>query len=154
MAEALLNKVGHGGFIAVSAGSQPAGYVHPQALACLNRNRIPVHHPNSKSWDEFLGESFDLVVTVCDSAAGESCPLYPGQPLKAHWGVPDPAQAVGTDAEVAEVFQTVFESLRVHITDFINRCNSAEELDRNTLADIVAALGSPRGPRGNQQALA
>lgn len=143
MAEAILNELGHGRFTAVSAGSQPAGYVHPQAIACLNRNRIPVHHPNSKNWDAFLDESFDLVVTVCDNAAGESCPLYPGNPLKTHWGVPDPAHAQGTDAEVALVFQTVFESLRNHIAAFINRCSAAGELDGKTLAAIVAELGAP-----------
>ena len=119
MAEAILNEIGEGRFQASSAGSKPAGFVHPHALACLNHNRIPVHQPHSKTWDEFTDTDIDLVVTVCDNAAGETCPLFPGSPAKVHWGVPDPALASGSDAEVSEVFQQVYEALQEHLKRFV-----------------------------------
>jgi arsenate reductase len=143
LAEALLNELGNGRFRAVSAGSQPAGFVHPQALACLNRNRIPVVQPRSKSWDQFMSTDLHLVVTVCANAAGETCPLYPGAPTKVYWGVPDPALATGSDAEVAEVFQRVFESLREHITAFVAAVAVAEQ---PRLGAIATALGEPAQP--------
>lgn len=144
MAEALLNHLGNGRIKAFSAGSKPAGYVHEQAIACLNRNRVPVSHPNSKSWDDFAAEDFNLVVTVCSNAANETCPIFPGAPLKAHWGLPDPALASGTDAEVAEVFQQVFEALRNHIERFVNACEAAGSPDAAALSAIVSRLGSPQ----------
>jgi arsenate reductase len=119
MAEAIVNARGKGRFVAYSAGSKPAGFVHPQALACLNHNRIPVDHPRSKSWDSFTDTDLSLVVTVCDNAGGESCPLFTGSPPKVHWGLPDPALATGSDAEVAEIFQAVFECLDGHLQALI-----------------------------------
>jgi protein-tyrosine-phosphatase len=140
MAEALLNEVGKGLFRAYSAGSKPAGFVHPQALACLTRNRIPAVHPNSKLWDDFADTRLDLVVTVCDNAASEACPVYPGAPIRVNWALPDPALAEGSDAEVAEVFQTVFEGLRTHIELFVKLATDKPD---TKLADIVSALGLP-----------
>ena len=140
MAESLLNELGGGRYRAYSAGSKPAGFVHPQALACLNRNRIAVFQPHSKSWDEFTDMNLDLVITVCDNAAGETCPLYPGSPPKVHWGVTDPALAEGSDAEVAEVFQAVFESLKAHIEQFIG---AVDKQDQPDVARIAREMGSP-----------
>jgi len=143
MAEALLNELGKGRFTAYSAGSKPAGYVHPQAIACLNRNRIPVSRPSSKSWDDFMDTDLDLVITVCGNAANETCPVFPGAPLKTHWGLPDPAHATGTDAEVAEVFQQVFEALREHIVAFVAACDAADVNDAESLRAVVNELGAP-----------
>lgn len=141
LAEAILNTVGKGRFEAFSAGSRPAGYVHPQALACLNHNRVPVDHPASKTWDEFAATPFDLVVTVCDNAAGETCPIFPGAPHKVHWGLPDPALATGSDAEVAEVFQKVYEALHAHLSEFVRRTEAAEG---RSVAEIAEELGAPQ----------
>ncbi len=143
MAEALLNHFGTGRFVAHSAGSRPAGFVHPQTIACLNRNRIPVEHPQSKSWDDFAATDLDLVVTVCASAAGETCPVYPGAPLRAHWGVPDPALATGSDAAVAGVFQQTFEQLQRHIRAFVRATQGLRAGDRDGLRRVVMALGPP-----------
>jgi arsenate reductase len=141
LAEAILNAVGKGRFDSFSAGSKPAGFVHPQALACLNHNRVPVDHPNSKTWDEFTDTPFDLVVTVCDNAAGETCPIFPGAPHKVHWALPDPALAKGSDAEVAEVFQKVYDALHAHLSEFARLTEAAEG---RSVAEIAAELGPPR----------
>ena len=104
MAEAILNKVGAGKLHAYSAGSQPKGRVHPETLRLLQSLGHDTSGYRSKSWDEFASpgaQPFDFVFTVCDNAAAEACPLWPGQPMTAHWGVPDPAAATGTPAEVA-----------------------------------------------------
>ena len=100
IAEALVNSAGSGRFRAYSAGSHPTGAVHPLALQELQRLRIPVDGLRSKGWDEFAGAAapeMDFVVTVCDKAAGEQCPAWPGQPITAHWGMPDPAAIEGTE---------------------------------------------------------
>jgi arsenate reductase len=144
LAEAILNEVGKGRFIASSAGSQPAGYVHPHALACLNHNRIPVQQPHSKTWDEFADTELDLVVTVCDNAAGETCPAFPGGPARVHWGLPDPALASGSDAEVAEVFQAVFDCLHDHISRFVDSVEQATPADKKAdLGAIAEKFGAP-----------
>ena len=101
LAEALLNHAGRGRFRAYSAGSQPTGTVHPRALEVLRSMGIPAPDARSKSWDEFAGPgapAMDFIFTVCDNAAGEVCPLWPGQPATAHWGVPDPAAVQGEEA--------------------------------------------------------
>ena len=100
MAEALFNYLGKGRYEAVSAGSFPTGYVHPKSIETLKRHGIDPGYPRSKSWDEFADWSFDLIVTVCDQAAGESCPLFPGRPKKLHWSTPDPAKATGSETEI------------------------------------------------------
>jgi arsenate reductase len=107
MAEGLLNSIGRSNFVAYSAGSHPAGQVNPYALKTLERLRIPTDGYRSKDWDEFArpgAPEMDFVFTVCDKAAGEVCPVWPGQPMTAHWGVPDPAAFQGTDEERAKAF--------------------------------------------------
>lgn len=114
MGEAILNRVGQGRFRAFSAGSQPKGEPHPLALNLLAREGIDTAFARSKSWDEFAGPdapALDLVITVCDSAAGETCPYWPGAPITAHWGIPDPAAATGTEAERALAFATAYAQL-------------------------------------------
>jgi arsenate reductase len=113
MAEALINYLGRGRVRAWSAGSQPSGQVNPLALRVLREHGLAVGQPRSKSWDEFSGGSapkMDVVITVCDNAAGESCPLWPGAPLKAHWGLPDPADG-GTPEEQLQLFRRVYGML-------------------------------------------
>ncbi len=119
MAEALFNQLGNGKFEAVSAGSFPAGYVHPKSVETLKRHGIDPGKPRSKSWDEFNGQPFDLVVTVCDQAAGETCPFFPGKPKKLHWSTPDPAKATGTDADINAAFDSAFNMLKDRIEGLI-----------------------------------
>ena len=115
MAEAILNQLGHPGFLAFSAGSFPTGKVNPQSIATLKRHGIEPGEPRSKSWDEFSDKNFDLVVTVCDQAAGETCPLFPGSPKKLHWSTPDPAQASGTEGQINTAFDEAFHLLKTRI---------------------------------------
>ena len=119
MAEALANQLGRGRYAAWSAGSSPAGYVHPLALETLERHAIDAGTPRSKSWDEFANEIFDLVITVCDQAAGESCPVFPGRPKKLHWSIPDPAKAQGTPDEIAAAFEHAFSLLEARIEELL-----------------------------------
>src|SRR5215469_8477714 len=114
MAEAILNKVGAGTFRAYSAGSQPKGHLHPETIRLLQSLGYDVSDFRSKSWHEFAkpgASSLDFVFTACDNAAGETCPIWPGQPMTAHWGVPDPAEAKGTDAEIALAFKDAYRML-------------------------------------------
>lgn len=118
MAEALMNHAGHGRFKAFSAGSHPAGMVHPLALQALTWLHLPTEGYRSKSWDEFArAESprLDFVLTVCDNAAGEVCPVWPGQPMSAHWGVPDPAAAEGSQEEKLRHFHDAALTLKRRI---------------------------------------
>lgn len=119
MAEALLNQLGQGKYEAFSAGSSPVGYVHPQSIETLKRHGIDPGQPRSKSWDEFADQPFDLVITVCDQAAGESCPIFPGKPEKLHWSTPDPAKAVGNDTEIEASFDEAFLMLKSHIEELM-----------------------------------
>lgn len=119
MAEALFNHLGKDDIEAVSAGSNPAGYVHPKSIETLSRHGINPGSPRSKSWDEFARESFDLVVTVCDAAAAESCPVFFGAAKKLHWSTPDPAKALGTDAEIDAAFDEAFNMLKEKIESFL-----------------------------------
>ena len=121
LAEAVLNRIGNGSFVAYSAGSQPKGAVHPQAIALLQRLGFPTDQLRSKSWDEFAvagAPPLDFVFTVCDNAASEPCPVWPGQPITAHWGVPDPAAVRGSEAEVAAAFRDAFFTLQRRIELF------------------------------------
>lgn len=120
MAEALINDLGQGRFKAWSAGSFPAGYVHPRSIETLKRHGIDPGQPLSKSWNEFSHQPFDLVITVCDQAAGESCPIFPGRPTKLHWSTPDPAKAVGSEAATQAAFDQVFFLLKDRIEKLIS----------------------------------
>src|SRR5580704_8996871 len=122
MAEALLNREGRGNFRAFSAGSQPKGHIHPYTLDLLRRMNFDVSGLRSKSWLEFSGPDapkLDFVFTVCDNAAAETCPVWPGQPTTAHWGVPDPAAATGNEAEVRLAFADALRMLTNRINIFV-----------------------------------
>ena len=121
IAEAILNKIGADKFRAYSAGSQPKGQVNPHTLQLLQSLGYDISGYRSKSWDEFAkaGEpKFDFVFTVCDNAAAEACPVWPGQPMTAHWGIPDPAEATGSPAEVALAFREAYRLLNQRIGIF------------------------------------
>jgi len=123
MAEAIMNLKGRPGFTAYSAGSHPTGAVRPQALRELALARIPTDGLRSKSWEEFTtlaAPPLDFVFTVCDSAAKEVCPVWPGQPMTAHWGIPDPAAAQGTAEEIQKAFRTAFFLLERRINLFLS----------------------------------
>lgn len=116
MAEALINAIAADRFEAFSAGSQPAGYVHPKSIETLRRHGIDPGNPRSKSWDEFADESFDYVVTVCDSAAAESCPIFGGGGFrKLHWSTPDPAKATGSEDQIDAAFEQACAMLKERI---------------------------------------
>lgn len=119
MAEALFNQLGNGAIEAVSAGSNPAGYVHPKSIDTLKRHGVDPGSPRSKSWDEFTGQAFDLVVTVCDAAAAESCPVFLGSVKKLHWSTPDPAKVTGADSEIEAAFDEAFNMLKERIEDYL-----------------------------------
>lgn len=115
MAEALINTLGEGKYSAVSAGSDPAGYVHPKSVETLKRHGLNAGTPHSKSWDEFTGQHFDLVITVCDAAAAETCPAFLGKHEKLHWSTPDPAKATGSKKAINTAFDEAFEMLKQRI---------------------------------------
>jgi arsenate reductase len=119
MAEALLNDVGQGRFRAWSAGSFPTGHVHPRSIDTLKRHGIDPGQPYSKSWNEFAAQPFDLVITVCDQAAGETCPIFPGQPAKLHWSTPDPAKVFGNEADAQAAFDRVFNLLKERVEQLV-----------------------------------
>ncbi len=123
LAEAILNARGHDRFKAFSAGSHPTGKVNPAALKQLELSKLPTNGSRSKSWDEFSrpgAPQMDFVFTVCDNAAKEVCPLWPGQPMTAHWGVPDPAAVTGDETQVARAFRDAFLALERRISLFTN----------------------------------
>jgi arsenate reductase len=123
MAECILNREGIGKFRAYSAGSMPTGRVNPHALNLLRKLNYDVSGLRSKSWDEFAAPNapqLDFVFTVCDNAANEVCPIWPGQPITAHWGLPDPAAVVGTEAERAFAFDNCYRMLHQRISIFVN----------------------------------
>ena len=141
IAEAILNKVGAGKFKAFSAGSHPRGEVNPYALDLLKRLDFDVSMFCSKPWDEFAAAgapALDFVITVCDSAAGEVCPVWPGQPMSAHWGLPDPAAVKGTSVDVALAFAETYRMLNNRISAFANLKMSG--LDRLSLQKKVADI--------------
>ena len=142
MAEAIMGRVGGPGFKAHSAGSMPKGEIHPRALELLKQHSYPVDGFRSKSWEEFSGPEaprLDFVFTVCDNAANEVCPIWPGQPMTAHWGVPDPAAATGSEAEVALAFADAFRMLRNRIEIFVSL--SFDHLDRLSLQRRLDRIG-------------
>ena len=142
LAEAILNKVGRGRFIAYSAGSQPKGRVNPHVLELLERLDFPTAGLRSKAWNEFAAPGapqLDFVFTVCDDAAGEVCPVWPGQPMTAHWGLPDPAAVEGTDLEKANAFRETFRALERRIALFTALPFSS--LDHLSLTNQVRDIG-------------
>lgn len=142
MAEALLNRLGAGKFEAFSAGSFPKGEVHPAALRLLKHLDYETGRFRSKSWDEFAAEGalpLDFVFTVCDNAAGEVCPYWPGQPMTAHWGLPDPAAVTGSEAEIAAAFAEAYRMLSNRIGIFVQL--PITSLDTMTLQNKLTEIG-------------
>ena len=143
LAEAFLNSAGGGRFVAYSAGSHPAGQVNPFAIELLGRIGIDTAGLRSKSWDEFAATgapALDMIFTVCDNAAGETCPLWPGQPITAHWGVADPAAVDGTDDEKRKAFRDAFDELSMKIEALLNL--TFDQLhDPKTLQQRLEAIG-------------
>jgi len=150
MAEAILQRFGGGKFNAFSAGSMPKGEVHPETLALLKRLNFDVSAFRSKSWDEFAqagAPPLDFVFTVCDNAAGEVCPIWPGQPMTAHWGVPDPAAAVGSPVEIARAFANAYGALQNRIAVFVNLPFAG--LDRLSLQARLDTIGRTSDAKDN-----
>ncbi len=143
LAEAALNRAGQGKFHAFSAGSQPKGDVHPYTLDLLRKMNYDVSDARSKSWLEFAqadAPGLDFVFTVCDSAANETCPVWPGQPMTAHWGVPDPAAATGTEAEIRYAFADALRMLTNRIDIFVSL--PLDKLDRLSLQKRLDDIGA------------
>jgi arsenate reductase len=146
MAEAILNREGRGKFRAFSAGSQPKGRIHPYALDLLRKLNFDVGGFRSKSWSEFArpdAPKLDFVFTVCDNAAAEVCPVWPGQPMTAHWGIPDPAAATGNEAEVRLAFADAFRMLNNRISIFTSL--PMRSLDKLALQRQLDAIGKSKG---------
>jgi arsenate reductase len=146
IAEAILNREGHGRFRGYSAGSQPKGAVNPNTINLLRRLQYDTSALRSKAWTEFAkpgAPALDFVFTVCDDAAGETCPVWPGQPMTAHWGIPDPAAATGTDAEIATAFNDAYRMLSQRIGIFV--ALPIRALDTLTLQSRLRDIGRMAG---------
>ena len=142
LAESLLNSLGNGRFRGLSAGSHPAGRVNPYVLELLEKSRLPTADLRSKSWDEFAqadAPRLDFVFTVCDKAAGEACPVWPGQPVTAHWGIPDPVSAEGTDDQKRHAVVEAMNQLQRRISMFV--CLPFATLDKVRLQQAVERIG-------------
>ncbi|PDT87172.1 ArsR family transcriptional regulator [Bradyrhizobium sp. Y36] len=146
LAESILRKDGAGRFRAFSAGSTPKGAVHPLALRALQAVDYPIDGMRSKSWLEFAAPDapvMDFVFTVCDNAAGEACPIWPGQPMTAHWGIEDPAAAEGSDLEQQAAFVTAFRYLKNRIDTFVNL--PLRSIDKLSLGTRLREIGRSDG---------
>ncbi len=146
MAEAILNRIGDGKFRGLSAGSQPRGEVHPETLRLLQGLDYDTAGYRSKSWNELArpgAPSLDFVFTVCDNAAGERCPLWPGQPMTAHWGIPDPAAAKGSAVEIALAFKDAYRMLHQRIAAFA--ALPIRSLDRLSVQSKLERIGRTGG---------
>lgn len=142
MAEALLTTMGKGRFKGFSAGSNPGGTINPFAIEQVAATNYPLDQLRSKSWDEFSGSEaphMDFIFTVCDNAAGEACPYWPGHPVSAHWGFEDPAAAVGTDEQKREVFHKVFRQIMTRVNIFLSL--PLHMLEKNAIQSEVTAIG-------------
>jgi protein-tyrosine-phosphatase len=142
LGESIVNQLGQGRFRGFSAGSQPKGEVHPYALELLRSLRFPTDGLSSKSWDVFAtagAPQMDFIFTVCDDAAGEACPVWPGHPMTAHWGVPDPAAVQGSEIERRAAFRQAFAALENRIKIFLSL--PIARLDRMTLQARLDAIG-------------
>lgn len=149
MAEALLNTIGRGRFKAYSAGSYPKGSVNPLALELLEKNRLSTAGLRSKSWNEFAqpdAPQLDFVFTVCDHAAAEVCPVWPGQPMNAHWGIKDPAAVEGGEEVMRKAFFKAYTELQHRLLIFVSL--PMDKLDRLALQKRLDAIGKPREPGG------
>jgi protein-tyrosine-phosphatase len=145
MAEVLLNTMAGNRFHAFSAGSYPKGAVNPYALNLLQKNRLPTEGLRSKSWDEFAAPDaapLDFVFTVCDQAAGEVCPVWPGQPMTAHWGIEDPAAVEGSDEQKRKAFFKAYNQLQHRLSLFVSL--PMDKLDRLTLQKRLDEIGKAR----------
>jgi len=146
LAEAVLNHVGNGRFRAFSAGSTPKGQINPMTLKVLQEAGLPTDGLRSKSWDEFAGPDapkMDFVFTVCDNAAGEACPIWPGQPMTAHWGIEDPAAVTGPEFKQRQAFEDALRFMRNRIAAFINL--PLESIDRMALSSKLRGIGTMDG---------
>jgi len=155
MGEAVLNKLGEGRFRGFSAGSHPKGSVHPLALKVLREAEFPAEGMRSKSWSEFAESGapvMDFVVTVCDNAAGETCPFWPGQPMTAHWGIEDPAAVEGTEIEKERAFVTALRYLRNRIAAFT--ALPVKSLDEVSLQSQLREIGQSEGSPSPRQGVA
>lgn len=142
LAETIMNRLGRGRFVGLSAGSHPKGAVHPLAISLLGQLGFPTQGLRSKSWDEFAAPGsphLDFVITVCDNAAGEVCPYWPGQPLTAHWGISDPAAVEGTEIEKSFAFRQAFKALETRIRLFLSLPMGS--IDRMRLQERMDAIG-------------
>lgn len=138
LAEAIFNELAPDGWSAVSAGNHPTGYVHPKAIAVLKQHRIKTDGFISKSWDN-LEKTPNIVITVCSSAAGETCPAYLGKAIKSHWGLEDPAKATGTEQEIMAVFEETFNRLQQGISFFLQHpLNELSSDDLQSLMNTVS----------------
>jgi arsenate reductase (thioredoxin) len=147
LAEAIINRLGKGKFRGFSAGSHPKGQVHPIALDVLQHLGFPTEGWRSKSWDEFAAPSplhLDFVFTVCDNAAGEGCPYWPGQPMTAHWGIPDPAAVGGSDTDKSLTFRAALRTLETRIKLFLSL--PLTSIDRMRLKERLNAIGRTPTP--------
>lgn len=150
MAECILNREGKGRFHAFSAGSQPSGHINPYVRELLDRLGFPTADLRSKTWDEFAGPDaprMDFIVTVCDNAAGEVCPVWPGHPVSAHWGFPDPSSATGTDAEKAAFAADVFRQMQRRVQAFASL--PIASLDRLALKRALDGMGRDEAATGS-----
>lgn len=142
MAEALLTTMGKGRFRVFSAGSQPGGVVHPLAIELVQTTGYPISNLRSKSWDEYAlpdAPQMDFIITVCDNAAGEVCPYWPGQPVAAHWGFADPAAASGSDEEKRAVFHKIFKQIMARVKPFVSLPIS--RMEKNTIQHELRKIG-------------
>lgn len=150
IAESIMNRVGAGRFRAFSAGSMPSGTINPHALSLLQHLNYKTDSLRSKAWDEFAvlnnpdAPELDFVFTVCDNAAGEVCPIWPGQPMSAHWGIPDPSAATGSEAEIAVAFAEAYRQLNSRITLFC--ALPMASLDRLSLQKRLDEIGKSKAP--------
>lgn len=153
IAECIMNRTGRPNFNAYSAGSQPSGMLHPFALDLLRRLNYDISGLRSKSWEEFTradAPELDFVFTVCDNAANEVCPVWPGQPMTAHWGVPDPSQAVGTEAERRFAFSDTYRMLNQRISIFVSL--PLRSIDSLTLQKRLDDIGRTPRPEPSEKA--
>jgi protein-tyrosine-phosphatase len=147
LAEAILERMGSGQFRAYSAGSFPRGEIHPAALNLLRDLDHPTDHLRSKSWDEFTGTTtpqIDFIFTVCDNTAAETCPIWSGQPMTVHWGLPDPAAVEGSDDDIAQAFSLTYHLLSKQISAFTQLV--IDSSDKAELLSQLVAIGSSIAP--------